>query len=303
MTFSTTSIGVAAGLACALSQTAAYIFSRLFVLRSRSAVMHLLLFSHAIMGVVAVIGLACTAPLDLPPLRVYANSLMAATGFFVFGQIGLLSLMRITSPSGIAPLLGLKIIVLAFLNLILFGENLRMPQWGAVVLCASAALILNAAGAKLSKRLVLLVLFTCSGYSLSDLGISQLVQHLGEPGSITAALKAAFLCYALLGAFSVIVIAIQRPRCDWRAFRRFGIPYTILWFFAMLVLFLSISSIGPVYATILQSTRGLWSVLAGAAIGYMGLVHVEARMGRFSIARRILAALMMVTAIWLYSRA
>lgn len=302
MSLSFVTLGVCAGLACALSQSAAYVFSRLFVLKSKSAVLHLLLISHVLMGTMSLLILAIIRPTTLPPFNQYALSLFAAGGFFVVAQIGLLNLMRLTSPSSIAPLLGLKIIVLAGLNLLLFNAQLRTMQWVAVVLCAAAALVLNATGGRLNWRVMLLVLATCTGYSLSDLGITKLVGHLGAPGSVRGAVLSAVLCYAMLGIVSAGVIAATRIRCDYRAFVRFGLPYTALWFTAMFMLFFAISCIGPVYAVILQSTRGLWSVLAGAVIAHLGLVHIEEQVSHFAVLRRILAALMMVGAIWLYSQ-
>ncbi|MDA1044843.1 MAG: hypothetical protein O3C57_06425 [Verrucomicrobia bacterium] len=303
MSTSIVALGIAAGLICALTQSGAYIFSRLFVIRSRAAALHLMTLAHVLMGLVSVIILIAMQPHDLPPIKQFGPSLLGAGGFFVLAQIGFLTLMRFTTPSSIAPLLGLKIIVLALFNLLLFSEHLRATQWGAVVLCAAAALVLNAAGEKLGARTLLLVLFSCAGYSLSDLSITRLVGHLGEPGSVRASVLGAVMCYSMLGAVALPMMLMLKGERHAAAFLRFGVPYSCLWFLAMLMLFYSMSCIGPVYAVILQSTRGLWSVLLGALIAHLGLVQVEDRIARHLVLRRALAALMMVTAIWLYSRA
>ena len=296
-------LGIASGLACALAQSGAYVFSRLFVIRSRSAILHLMVLSHVLMGLASIALLMVMQPHDLPPISELAPSLLATAGFYALAQIGLLSLMRSETPSSIAPLLGLKIIVLAMFNLLLFGQHLRAAQWAAVVLCAAAALVLNATGAKLNRRTLTLVLCVCAGYSLSDLNITGLVHQLGEPGSVRGAILGAAMCYALLGAASLPLMLILKGKWNVGAFVRFGLPYAVLWFLAMLLLFFSMSCIGAVYAVILQSTRGLWSVLLGALIAHLGLVQVEHRIARHLVLRRMLAALMMVGAIWLYSRA
>jgi len=295
-------LGIVSGLACALSQSGAYVFSRLLLLRTRSSVLRFLVLSHILMGMASGIILILMRPRDIPPISVYGPSMLAAMGFYIVGQAGLLTLMRFTAPSSVAPLLGLKIVTLAVLNLLLFGEQLHVAQWSAVALSAAAALVLNAAGGKLRPAAMLLVLCACTGYSLSDLGIAALVRHLGEPGSVRAAVLATVLCHILLGAIALVLLAVLREPWDLRAYARLGAPYAALWFLAMLLFFFTIACVGPVYAVILQSTRGLWSVLAGALIAHLGWVQVEDRHAHHVVLRRVLAALMMIAAIWLYSR-
>ncbi len=83
---------------------------------------------------------------------------------------------------------------------------------------------------------------------------------------------------------------------------RFGLPFSGCWYAAMAALYYAIGVLGPVYAVILQSTRGLWSILLGAALAHIGLIHIEEKVHGHIVLRRLAAAAMMIVAIWLYSR-
>jgi hypothetical protein len=55
-----------------------------------------------------------------------------------------------------------------------------------------------------------------------------------------------------------------------------------------------------VFGNILQSTRGVMSVVLGAALAQMGWHELEQRVDRASLLRRLAAALLMTAAIALY---
>jgi hypothetical protein len=82
---------------------------------------------------------------------------------------------------------------------------------------------------------------------------------------------------------------------------KYALPYSFFWLSGIIFLFACFGTIGAVYGNIIQSTRGLMSILIGAIIGHLGRVAIEPKVSRRILATRVLAALLMTAAIWLYS--
>jgi len=116
-----------------------------------------------------------------------------------------------------------------------------------------------------------------------------------------AVLVGVCLCYILNGAVCAAAGPFVAP---WRSISgwRYAIPFSVCWYLAMVALFACFGIIGAVYGNILQSTRGLFSILLGAWIGRLGHLHVEQPVARGALARRLLGAALMCLAIWLYGR-
>jgi drug/metabolite transporter (DMT)-like permease len=294
--------GILLGFATAFSQCFAYIFSRLFVIRHRNAFWKLLLVSHLYIGLASLLGLFFIWPEVLPPPNQYVGPLLGTAGFYIIGQCGLFMLMRMTSPSRVAPLLGAKIIILALLATFVFGQSLPPMQWLAVLACFGAVLIMNFSGESLPAKTVMLLLLTCTGYSLSDLNIDRLVRALSTIPTLHAAVWGALMAYVLLGVLAAIIVLIARPKALWADWR-LSLPFAALWMTAMLTLFACIGLVGPVFAVILQSTRGLMSVVLGALIARHGWLTVEQHISRRMLLQRLAAAALMGVAVTLYALA
>ena len=294
-----TILGIILGLTTAFSQCFAYIFSRMYVTRHRHAYWHLLLASHIYMGIAALACIFFVWPTALPPLRQYAIPLLGAGGFYVIAQGGLFILMRMTNPSRIAPLLGVKILILALLATLFYGQELAPMQWIAVVACFGAVVTLNFSGGSLPLKAILLLILTCTGYSLSDIHIGKLISALSGIDTVRAAIWAALATYICLGVAAGAVVAITRPRSifiEWKL----SLPFSALWLIAVLTLYISIGILGPVFAIILQSSRGLMSVVLGALLAHHGWAAVEAKLPRKIFIQRIAAAGLMIAAVALY---
>ena len=295
-------LGIALGLLTAFCQCFSYVFSRIFVIRHRSAFWNLLLVSHLYIGLISALGLCFIWPETLPPLSQYILPLLGTAGFYVVGQGGLFVLMRMENPSRVAPLLGTKIIILAILATLVFGQHLTALQWLAVAACFGAVLVMNFSGKRLSINALGVLLLTCTGYSLSDLNIGRLVQALSNLSTLYAAIWGALMAYVILGGISAIITLATRPKAlftDWKL----SLPFAALWLTAMLTLFTCIGLVGPVFAIILQSTRGLMSVVLGVFIAKYGWLTVEQYVPRRMLAQRIAAAVLMVAAVALYALA
>jgi len=77
----------------------------------------------------------------------------------------------------------------------------------------------------------------------------------------------------------------------------------VSWLGAMLLLFGCFQVLNDVvWGNILQSTRGLISMVLGAAVAGAGMVHLEKKVARGIFWRRMAAALLMSAAIALYAK-
>jgi len=290
--------GILLGLAAAFCQSLSYVFSRLFVTRPGHSASGLFALSHVEMGIVAVAALPFVAAGGAPPAGVYWRPLAGAVFFYLVGQGAMFATLRWTEASRISPLLGLKILVLALISWLCLGQTVAPLQWLAVVLSVAAAFALNWSGGALPGRAAIGVAVCCVGYSLSDLNIRWLVDALDSEGPLRATLLACCMCYVATGVLGAAFLPRAR-NLSWSTWVR-AAPVALAWMLAMLFLFATFKLIGVVFGNIVQSSRGLVSILMGALIARWGFVALEQRHGAGVLWRRAVAAALMMAAVALY---
>ena len=91
----------------------------------------------------------------------------------------------------------------------------------------------------------------------------------------------------------------QHPH-HWRILFR-SLPYGLIWIVAIIFLNICFSLLGTVNGNIIQSTRGIFSILFSPILVAFGLTYLEERVSWKIILRRLLAACMMAAAIYLYN--
>jgi hypothetical protein len=290
--------GVILGIAAALSQSASYVFSRLHVVRTQRPVSGLLVMSHLVMGVMSLVLLPFVWTDALPEWRGFIVPLVGCCVFYLLGQVSLFSLVRDVQASRIAPLLGFKLVVLAVISSLFLRQPLGLTQWCAVGLCVVAAAALNAVGGVLPGRSLLWLASACTAYSLSDLNIAWLVRSLAPLPTLHASLVGACLSYILCALIVVALLPFLRVNLagGWRH----AVPFGFFWFMGMVFLYGCFGTVGAVYGNILQSTRGVFSIVLGAALARAGMHELEHRVTRSVLVRRILAAVLMCVAIWIF---
>jgi hypothetical protein len=300
----TTLLGILFGFGAAFGQSGSYMFSRLFVLNRARGALPLLAYSHVLMGIVSAAALPFVGPERWPPFQLYIVPLLATAGFYLAAQLGLFLVLRGTEASRAAPLLGLKILILAGLTTLLPGQAPHGPQWVAVLLAVAAAFVLNYAGGSLKPPVIAGILAVCLGYCLSDLNIRRLVDALvvvfgaGPAATLQASVFGAAMTYVVCGVVGIgLLPVVGRPR---KADLKFAAPFAASWLVGMVCLFACFALIGVVFGNIIQSTRGLITVVAGAFLARAGLVALEQRVPGHVFARRVAAAAMMTAAITLY---
>ena len=146
------------------------------------------------------------------------------------------------------------------------------------------------------------LLATCAGYCIADWYIVRTFDAVAPafPDLFGRSLFALALIYVVTGAASVALLPLSPrfPAADWR---RHALPYAVLWFGAMIVLYVCFAACGLVLGNIVQSTRGLISVALGWFVARAGRTDLEERVGLAVLARRVFAALLLVAAVALYA--
>lgn len=293
--------GVMLGLGAAMSQSVSYIFSRLFVLRRKRGVLHLLVVSHVLMGLVS----AAMLPLfwrgaDMPPPGEYLGWLMSTAGFYLLGQVSLFLVLRRTDASRVAPLLALKVVILAIATVALSGTNLAAMQWTAVGLCVAAAFVLNYTGGALPVWAVVGIVLTCLMYCVSDLSIMRLVRALQPSGQTSSATVMVAVCLSYITCG--IAAAVMLPLTGRGVLRDTGYaaPFAAAWLVGMVCMYACFARVGVVYGNIMQSTRGLISIVIGVVLVRLGVRDLETKTAASVLVQRLVAAALMCAAVAMY---
>lgn len=290
-------IGIVYGLGAALSQTAGYLFSRLYVQRREQSIVDLMVASHLFMGVAAAVLLAAVWSPEIPSFGRYILPVLGTAGFYVVGQYGLFCVVRRVEASRVAPLLALKIPALAVVTTLIGRGAPSGPwQWAAVAIFLCGAFFLNRAGRVLDRRTVGWFCLTLAGYCLSDLCIVELLRSLEPLPASRAAVVGAAMSYALCGLAAAAAAPFVGDRSSRREWLHAG-PYAVAWFTGMLLLFACFATVGIVFGNILQSTRGVMSVGICAMLARRGWMQVEEPASRTMFWRRVVGAVLMTTAI------
>lgn len=294
------SIGVVFGLMAAFCQSLAYLATRHFTTVHNGGSRKLLVLSHIMMGIAAAAVLPWVWPAGLPSWRMYAEPLMSVSVFYLLGQLALLVALRHAEPSRISPMLAFKVVILAAMTVVLSGAVISLLQWLAIALCLVGVVILNYTGGANHPRAAIAVGLACLTYSFSDWNIVRLVNIASAHPDWRTFTWATLTSYIICGLIAACFLPWHGSRKikDWID----AGPFAGTWLAAMLFLFACFGMEGVVYGNILQSTRGIISVLLGAILAAIGLMHLEKAAGRGVYIRRMAAAIFMLGAVVLYGR-
>jgi len=291
-------LGICCGLLAALCQSFSYICSKIFLEKNKNESIRLLLISHTLMGMLSLLALPFLFNSSFPPLEHVLLPVAGATGYYLMAQVSLFTALKITEASRISPLLGLKILFIALLSVIALDKTFSLVQWGAVLLALAAGAMLNWSGTPPPFKSVGLILLACFGYSLSDINIRILVINLSSASIVRGTLYGVALTYMLCGCVSFILLTFMK-KPDMRLIKE-TIPFSCFWFLAMIFLFACFALINVMLGNIIQSTRGIISIIIAAGIAKAGYEHLEKKVPRAVLIRRIAAAVLMVVSIIMF---
>ncbi|NCA11584.1 hypothetical protein EBR56_07210, partial [bacterium] len=304
---------IAAGLLSGGCMSLSYLLSRHHALghpaevRQRAA-FGLLARSHLLMGLACAPAAAMLWPAAAPTPAALVPPLLGASCPYLLGNIFLFSLLRRTEASRLTPFLGLKIFVLAIIVTAVVGQPITGRQWLAVTLSVAATALLQRTSGGLSRSAFAQILCVCLLFAISDLCIVRLIDALDTPPGVmgsrlSAAVLAMLLNYVLCGTACGLMLIAGRPPVDaggsiaaWRA----AFTYAAAWLAAMASLYVCFGFVGALFGNVVQSTRGIMSVVVGALLAHLGWHELEQRVDRATLFRRIGAAALMTAAIAVY---
>jgi drug/metabolite transporter (DMT)-like permease len=292
-------LGIGFGLGMAVFQSLSYLCIRLFNKRHDNSIITLLALSHILMGVASIPLAAWLWPEPMPPLSQYGLNLLASAGFYLLGQFFLFSAIIHSEPSRVAPMLGLKVLMLSLIGIVFLGARFGAAQWLAVLFTTAAVFLLSWTDKRIERRFVILGVLACLSYCVSDTNIKFLVDHFDFMGALPGASLATALCYILCGLVGVVIVLIE-PGHSTRATWLYAVPFATSWFIAMICLFSCFGLIGVVFGNILQSMRGIISIGLGFVIAHLGFETLEPKSSKRIIIQRIAAAILMTTAVILF---
>ena len=293
-------IGIFAAALCALLQSFSYISSAAFMKRYNSS-FKLMVYSQLAMGVVSVPLSIIFFPAglfkDIPLLIGFMVLWVAVT---CSGQFLFFATQKHIESSRLSSLLGLKIVVLAITTALFFGEKISLLQVLAIILATSGAVAING-GVSTRKVTLIAVLYLMGAilsYCFADLMETKLMK-LSNSGNIWLnGLGVCATCYVLLG---ICMLPLLRKVGFSFEQLTYGSPYGVLYFSSQVALFVSFGAIGPVFANVIQSSRGIISVIIGIVLGRMGFAALDAKGDRRLWVRRMICAVIMTSAIIIYA--
>jgi drug/metabolite transporter (DMT)-like permease len=301
-------IGVAAGLFAAAASAVSYLVSRHHGNRSRGGSLRLLVQAHVVMGVASLPLMVLLVPASWPPTLEWLWPLAGSVGFYLVGQAAVFAILKRVPASRVAPLLGLKLVMLAAIVSLAPGGGLDSRQWLAVGSSALAAWMLQRGGG-IPPSAFAILLVGCLGFACSDLCILGLIDGLerslnsaGHPiQRLHAGALAMATTYVACGVMAVVTLVIAptlRPQD--RGERIAAMQYGAAWLSGMVALYACFGLVGVVFGNVLQATRGVMAVVLGAILARAGWHDLEERVDRGTFIRRGLAAVLMVAAIAIY---
>jgi drug/metabolite transporter (DMT)-like permease len=290
--------GVLLGFGAAFCQSASYLCSRIFTSKYPGGTISLLALSHILMGIFSSFVILFFLPERMPRVSGYGVDVLICVVTYLAGQTFLFIALKTAPASRVSPLLGLKVFMLAIIADIVFKQDFAAMQWTAVVLSMAAAFLLSWTGEKLPFKSMLWILCACFTFCISDLKIKAMVSDFSYMPLVQATVFSACLAYIFAGVLGAGALAfVPRPS---REMWYLSAPFAISWFGAMLLLYGCFAIIGVVYGNIVQSTRGIISMLFVPVMVFAGMEHIESKMPRAIFYRRLAAAVLMSGAIALY---
>jgi drug/metabolite transporter (DMT)-like permease len=248
---------------------------------------------------------ACFALLWLRPAEHPASALSVAhaafTGLLFFiGQVfTFLALMR-GDVSVATPVLGSKVIFVAFFSVLLGAEKVTPAMWIAVALTAVATALLGAGGSVKDRGVILrsLLFGFCAAacFAYTDVLQQRWVPQWGfYHYAPTQFLTVALLSFALVPFFRGSLRDL--PFAAWR----WGLGGSIVLAVQAGGVAWGIVFIGATVTNVLYNSRGMWSVVLVWTVGHW-FGNVERSRGRAVMFRRLAGSLLLLAAIALIVR-
>ena len=297
--------GIAFGLFAALLMAGAFLASTAAVRRTPGlSAVGLTANAAVAMALLSAVGIAFLWQRDFNAhLLGWLPTILACIFFWLTAQCLLFVTQRKVDSSQVVPLLGLKLPVLAAISIVAFGESFNFAQCGAICLTVLAAFMLNNAGRKISFWCFCSVILICISYSLSDIFLNKttlLIHQQSGVSLVKASALNTFITYVTAGIICSLLLIFGRSNRSWQKFRN-SAAHGVLWVTSIVFLCVCFARMGTVNGNIVQSTRGLFAILAAPLLVWFGVKGIETKVTWRVTLKRIVAALLMIIAVALYN--
>ncbi len=299
-------LGISAGFAAAILMSVSYILSKMFMLKHSSA-LHLTIYSQLTQGCLGIIVLAifyryCEFPLfgDGVIYWKHIGMVVWTACIGIFGNFSFFRALKELEASRLSSMIGLKILLIGAICALFRGETFCWMQWTAVILGTIAAAGMNFSGGPLSLKAVFWLFMTLIGYSLGDLAAYDLQMMVGGENRLYASFVGTSCQAIMTGILMVPLLFLKSTPVSLKVWRD-AMPYGACWFTSLLFLFFCFGQISVVFGTIIQSSRGIFSVIFAMILVHFGFKHLEPRVGRGIWIQRLIMACLMVAAMALYA--
>ena len=290
--------GIAAGLLSALLISISFVFSRAYI-RKYADPVQLAVYSQLVMGIGGALMLLISLCFQKIPLNEPRFLLLLAGDvfFFLIGQTSFFIVIKQVEATRASSLRGLKLMVLALIA-VLIGKPITPLQWIAVALCTAAAVGMNFSGGRLPLKSVFWLMMSVLFYALCDSCITEMMLMMPGKSMLTNSFGVIGISYTVL-ALAVLPATgkypfRKKPMLD-------AVPYGLFYFSSILFLMTCFGLIGVVFGSIMQAGRGIISVLLGVLLIRLGYEKTEPMVSRRLWIQRGLMAILMLTAMTLYT--
>ncbi|MBR2723656.1 MAG: EamA family transporter [Lentisphaeria bacterium] len=289
--------GIGAGLLSVLFICGSYIFSREYMHRNNDAV-KLAVFSQLVMTAGGIILLVIYSSFSRVPCSMkFFLTVAGQVVTFLAGQTSFFMLLHKVESSRASALLGLKLMALALISA-LIGKTLLPYQWYAVLLCTIAAVGMNFSGGRMSLSSCLWLVVSVVSYALCDMCVTELMLMMQGNSMLFNSFGVVGVCFTAIGI--AVTPALFKYRLSVRELKA-ALPYSLFYFLSMIFLYTSFGIIGVVFGSIIQSGRGIVSVLLGMILLHYGLDRNEQRISKAKWVQRFIFAALMLCGMLLYS--
>jgi drug/metabolite transporter (DMT)-like permease len=230
---------------------------------------------------------------NIPPLGQWWQPLFVAL-LFLCGQVLTMRALRVGDVSIATPVLGLKIILVAFFTFAVLGHRLPVGIWIAAALSSAGIALLQFSrphtGGPVGPT-ILIAALAAAAYALFDVLVQKWSPNWGVGRFLPLMMAFAAVASFVLPSGSDVVRPASKPFRRWRNLGAACLALQAL----MLVSSIAIYRHAPV-ANVLYSSRGLWSVCAVWVAGRW-LGSREGHHGASILAWRMAGATVLIVAI------
>ena len=289
--------GISAGFLSALLMSGSYVFSRSYF-RKHGEPLQLAIHSQFNMLFGGILLLAISYFfLEMPCSKRFFLYLAGESFFFLFAQVSWFMMLRHVEASRAASLIGLKVLAIAVLTFLL-GSSPSVLQWLAIVLCTFAAVGMNFSGGKISLKSILWLIIAVFCYAVCDICITEMMNQMPGKSMMLNAICVMGFTYTAIGLCILPGLLKYPPE---REKLKDALPYSCFYFGSILFLMACFGTIGVIFGSIIQSSRGVISVSLGIILLKTGLEKTEPDVSGRVWIQKLVMSILMLAAMSLYA--